>query len=609
MADSHRTVTIGGHSLRLSSLDKVLYPADGTTKGEVIGYYSAIASVMLPHCRDRAATRKRWPDGVGEDGDAPFFFQKDIGDAAPEWVATGEIQHKDHANSYPLVNDEATLVWLAQLASLEIHVPQWRFGSEGEQLNPDRLVLDLDPGPGVDLRQCARVAVLVRDILTDMGLSAVPVTSGSKGIHVYAALDGRQTSEQVSQVARELARSLEADHPDDITSVMKRSVRDGKVFIDWSQNSANKTTVAPYSLRGRTHPTVAAPRTWRELASPQLRHLDFREVLKRVARRGDPMEALTEALSAQTPDRLEIYRSKRDPALTPEPVPERGADERRHGKAPVFVIQRHEASHLHHDFRLEHDGVLVSWALPKGVPTDPGRNHLAVPTEDHPMSYRLFEGTIPKGEYGAGEVRLWDTGTCEFEKWRDDEVIVTLHGERDGGLGGIRKFALFRTSKEPAQWMIHLMDRDADTSAEASTAHAETAQGRVESAARRHVTREGAGTANGAIHQPHARDPRHREGDREARPRPVGVRDEVGRDAGDRRGRGLRRAAREPLGGRRHRVVPGAGRNSTRHSTSSRRFSTARSWPSRRTALPASNACSVAWGCSALATSRKRGAR
>ena len=258
----------------------------------------------------------------------------------------------------------------------------------------------------------------------------------------------------------ELARALEADHPKDITSVMKRSVRDGKVFIDWSQNSASKTTVAPYSLRGRLHPTVAAPRTWRELASPHLKHLDFREVLARVARRGDPMEALTEGLGELTPDRLEVYRSKRDAAITPEPVPERGADERRGAKPPIFVIQRHEASHLHHDFRLEHDGVLVSWALPKGVPTDPARNHLAVPTEDHPMSYRLFEGTIPKGEYGAGEVSIFDTGTCDFEKWRDDEVIVTLHGERDGGIGGTRRFALFRTSKEPPQWMIHLMEAD-----------------------------------------------------------------------------------------------------------------------------------------------------
>lgn len=457
MADSQK-VRIGGRSLRVSSLDKVLYPSDGTTKGDVLGYYGAIASAMLPHCRDRAATRKRWPNGVGEDGDAAFFFQKDIGEGAPDWVATAEIQHRDHVNTYPLVNDAATLAWLAQLASLEIHVPQWRFGSEREQLNPDRLVLDLDPGPGVDLKQCAAVAVLVRDLLADMGLNSVPVTSGSKGIHVYASLDGRQSSDQVAAVAKELARALEADHPDDITSVMKRSLRAGKVFIDWSQNNASKTTVAPYSLRGKLHPTVAAPRTWRELASPHLRQLDYREVIKRVERRGDPMEARAGKGSANSPDRLEIYRSKRDASATPEPVPDPGADSAEDDDDRVFVIQRHEARALHHDFRIAHDGVLVSWALPKGVPTNPKRNHLAVPTEDHPMSYRFFEGTIPKGEYGAGEVQIWDTGTCEVEKWRDDEVIVTLHGERDGGLGGTRRFALFRTSAEPPQWMIHLME-------------------------------------------------------------------------------------------------------------------------------------------------------
>jgi bifunctional non-homologous end joining protein LigD len=455
MAESHRTVRIGGRSLRVSSLDKVLYPADGTTKGDVLGYYAAIASVMVPHCRDRAATRKRWPDGVGELGDGEAFFQKDVGDGVPEWVETAQIQHRERANTYPLVNDDATLVWLAQLASLEIHVPQWRFGAEGEALNPDRLVLDLDPGRGVDLRRCAEVAFLVRDILREMGLEPVPVTSGSKGIHVYAALDGRQTSAQVTAVARELARSLEADHPGEITSVMKRSIREGKVFVDWSQNSAKKTTVAPYSLRGRALPMVAAPRTWRELSSPSLKHLHFTEVLQRVARRGDPMESFAAGSGA---DRLATYRSMRDSAATPEPVPEPGGDEAHGGAAPVFVIQRHEARRLHHDFRLEHDGVLVSWALPKGVPTDPSRNHLAVPTEDHPMAYRHFEGTIPKGQYGAGEVRIFDTGTCEFEKWRDDEVIVTLHGERDGGLGGTRTFALFRTSVDPPQWMIHLMD-------------------------------------------------------------------------------------------------------------------------------------------------------
>ncbi|MEJ6489915.1 ATP-dependent DNA ligase [Leucobacter sp. USCH14] len=483
MAAAQHSVRIDGRAIRLSNLDKVLYPATGTTKGEVLGYVSAIAETMIPHCRDRAATRKRWPDGVGENGDGPSFFQKDIGDDAPSWVARGRIDHRDHRNAYPMVNDESTLVWLTQLAALEIHVPQWRFASasagsgddsDDARSAPDRLVLDLDPGPGVDLRQCARVAFIVRDILEGMGLDSVPVTSGSKGIHIYAPLDGAQTSEEVSAVARELARALEKDHPDEIVSSMKRTLRAGKVFIDWSQNNGNKTTIAPYSLRGRARPTVAAPRTWRELASPHLRHLEFREVLERVERRGDPLAELTRASSAaRTSERLELYRSKRDANRTPEPVPEPhrrtasrqgNAGEPAHDRtaAPVFVIQRHEARRLHFDFRLEHDGVLVSWALPKGVPTDAKRNHLAVPTEDHPMQYRTFEGTIPKGEYGAGTVRIWDSGTFELEKWRDDEVIATLTGTLEGGIGGTRTYVLFRTQVDPPQWMIHLKGEAGD---------------------------------------------------------------------------------------------------------------------------------------------------
>ncbi len=292
MANQDRILEVNGHRLRVSNWEKVLYPRTGTTKGDVIAYSSAISETMLPHCRDRPATRKRWPDGVGEDGRGAFFFQKDLGESAPEWLRTGRIQHKDHVNTYPLVNDAATLVWLAQLASLEVHVPQWRFDAAGAPSAPDRMVFDLDPGDGVALPQCAEVAFLVRDLLRDMGLESVPVTSGSTGIHVYAALDGTQSSEQTSAVAKELARSLEAVHPHDITSSMRRDARPGKVFIDWSQNNAAKTTVAPYSLRGRAFPTVAAPRSWRELASPHVRQLEFGEVLDRVKRRGDPLAAL-----------------------------------------------------------------------------------------------------------------------------------------------------------------------------------------------------------------------------------------------------------------------------------------------------------------------------
>jgi bifunctional non-homologous end joining protein LigD len=329
------------------------------------------------------------------------------------------------------------------------------------------------------------VARYARAILKDMGLDPMPVTSGSKGIHLYAGLDGRQSSEQVSDVAHELARALEAEHPTLVVSDMKRALRSGKVFVDWSQNSAAKTTVTPYSLRGGPRPLVAVPRTWRELDAPGLAQLDYEQVLTRMKKRKDPLAALAaghpkppgtvEQEAAEPPgeDRLVSYRAKRDAAKTPEPMPATTAplSSARQSSAPQsegrsFVIQEHHARRLHYDFRLEHDGVLVSWALPKGVPTDVKKNHLAVQTEDHPLEYGSFEGRIPAGEYGGGEVTIWDSGSYTVEKWRDGkEIIVTLHGEPDGALGGPKRIALIHTGgDERAQnrraennWLIHLM--------------------------------------------------------------------------------------------------------------------------------------------------------
>jgi bifunctional non-homologous end joining protein LigD len=460
VAEDTETVSIDGHRLRLTNLDKVMYPETGTTKADVIGYYSAIADAMIPHTRDRIATRKRWVHGVGTpDHPGQVFFQKNLDPAStPGWVKTRTIRHKTSDNTYPLVNDRATLVWLAQIASLELHVPQWRVGRGDQRHNPDRLVLDLDPGEGATLQDCAEVARLARAILAGMGLDPLPVTSGSKGIHLYAPLDGSQTSDQVSAVAHELARALEADHPDLVVSDMKKALRAGKVLVDWSQNNGAKTTIAPYSLRGRFRPTVAAPRTWRELASKDLRQLEYTEVLDRVKRRGDPLADLSAGrAAAEGTDRLTTYRSKRDADKTPEPVPSVSPDA---ADGRSFVIQEHHARRLHWDFRLQHDGVLVSWALPKGPPTDPKQNHLAVHVEDHPLEYGTFAGDIPHGEYGAGHVDIWDHGEYELEKWRDDEVIATLHGQPDGGLGGEpRKFALIATKQDGDEknWLIHLM--------------------------------------------------------------------------------------------------------------------------------------------------------
>ncbi|MGZ4662640.1 MAG: non-homologous end-joining DNA ligase, partial [Arthrobacter sp.] len=469
MAGSRERVRVAGRELTLTNLDKIIYPETGTTKADVLAYYAAVAHVLIPAAANRPATRKRWVNGVGTaDKPGEVFFQKDLEDSAPGWLPRAAITHKDRTIHYPLVNDAATLTWFGQINSLEIHVPQWRVDSHGNQLNPDRLVLDLDPGEGAGLPECREVALLARAILQDVGLDPVPVTSGSKGIHLYAALDGTQTSEQISAFARELARALEADHPDLAVSDMKKTLRKGKVLVDWSQNNAAKTTVVPYSLRGRPTPMVAAPRTWREIQSPKLKHLDYQEVLRRVSDGKDPFAAVVNAAAGaagqeDTHDgdpRLGRYRSMRDPRETPEPfagIPSGGNS---------FVIQEHHASRLHWDLRLEHEGVLASWALPKGIPEAGDKNHLAVQTEDHPMDYLTFHGTIPKGQYGAGEMTIWDTGTYQLHKWiNGKEVIVTLDGSEGGGLGGSRKVALIHTGRgqgtdDDGQWLIHLMDQE-----------------------------------------------------------------------------------------------------------------------------------------------------
>ncbi|EMQ99900.1 ATP-dependent DNA ligase [Paeniglutamicibacter gangotriensis] len=463
--DSGELVTVAGHRLRVSNLDKVLYPQTGTTKGEVLAYYAQVAHVLVPQAAQRPATRKRWVNGVGTAQDpGPVFFRKDLEDSAPDWVPRATLKHKDHDSTYPLVDNAAVLAWLGQLAALEIHVPQWRFDQDLAPARPDRMVLDLDPGPGAGLGECAAVALMCREVLEGMGLRTFPVTSGSKGIHVYAGLDGSHTSDQISAVAKELARGMAQEYPDLVVAQMKRSLREGKVFIDWSQNNASKTTVCPYSLRGKDTPWVAAPRTWDEIEEPGLRQLEFHEVLERVASGHDPIAPLGLG-EPPVADKLASYRSMRDATLTPEPVPGPEAAVPRGGSAS-FVIQEHHARALHWDFRLEHDGVLVSWAVPKGPPLTSATNRLAVMTEDHPLDYGRFEGKIPKGQYGAGTVEIWDSGTCRIEKWEEGkEVIAVLQGKHDGGLGGVpRRYALIHAARMGGEnnWLLRLMKDQPD---------------------------------------------------------------------------------------------------------------------------------------------------
>ena len=328
--------------------------------------------------------------------------------------------------------------------------------AKARQLKPGpatRLVFDLDPGEGVTMAQLAEVARAVRDLIADIGLTTFPLTSGSKGLHLYSPLDKPVSSRGAVVLAKRVAQQLETSMPKLVTATMTKSLRAGKVFVDWSQNNGSKTTIAPYSLRGREYPTVAAPRSWEELDDKKLRQLRYDEVLKRVERDGDLLAPLD--ADVRTTDRLTKYRSMRDAARTPEPVP---STKPAAGHGNTFVIQEHHARRLHYDFRLERDGVLVSWAVPKNLPETTAVNHLAVHTEDHPLEYGGFEGTIPKGEYGGGKVIIWDSGTYDTEKFNDSvekgdekgEVIVTLHGQRIAG-----RYALIQTNGD--QWLAHRM--------------------------------------------------------------------------------------------------------------------------------------------------------
>jgi bifunctional non-homologous end joining protein LigD len=258
-------VDVEGRTLRLSNLDKVLYPEIGLTKGEIISYYTAVAPFLLPHLAGRPLTVKRYPSGI----DGQFFYEKNASRGKPDWVRTvrlpapGSTKNRDEID-YIVVEELATLVWLANLAALELHTPQWTVGPRGGVRGADQLVLDLDPGAPAAIGECCRVALLLREALTAEGLTPVAKTSGSKGMQLYAAIK-ETSSDTVNAYAHELAKRLEAEHPDLVVSRMTKSLRPGKVLVDWSQNNAAKTTVSVYSLRARPTATVSCPVTWDEV--------------------------------------------------------------------------------------------------------------------------------------------------------------------------------------------------------------------------------------------------------------------------------------------------------------------------------------------------------
>jgi bifunctional non-homologous end joining protein LigD len=293
-------VEVGGRQLKLSNFEKVLYPESGFTKGQVIDYYTRIAPALLPHLHQRALTLKRYPNGV----DGQFFYEKNCPKHRPPWVETLAVwsaRNKADVN-YCLIDELAGLVWVANLASLELHTS---LSHARDVQRPSMLVFDLDPGPPATVVECGRVALWLRDVLDDLGLQSFPKTSGSKGLQIYLPLNMPVTYDETKPFAHAMARLLEQQHPKDVLSVMTKELRTGKVFIDWSQNDDSKTTICVYSLRARPRPTVSTPVTWDEVqavvetGNPDDLVFEAGAVLARVEAQGDlfaPMCELEQSL-------------------------------------------------------------------------------------------------------------------------------------------------------------------------------------------------------------------------------------------------------------------------------------------------------------------------
>ena len=433
MARKTQELTIGRRRIAVSNLDKLLYPGTKFTKAKVIDYYINISKYLLPHLKNHPITLKRFPDGVF--GEA--FYEKDAPAFTPSWVKTAPVLRRETPGPdirYVLINDLPTLVWVANLATLEIHP----FLHRASQLNrPTAMVFDCDPGEGADILDAARVALMLREVLQELGLEPYVKVSGSKGVQVYVPLNSRVTYDETQPLAQGIAQLLAQREPKLIVWQMPKRLRTKKVFIDWSQNSEYKTTVSVYSLRARVYrPYVSVPVEWHELSGAlQSKDADAlfftpEETLERVEKIGDLFKPVLKQVqtlpaeirqyfkrqrthSSKRIEALEPYAAKRDFRKTAEPKPTvpRGS---RQGSRRRFVIQKHAASHLHYDFRLEMHDVLKSWSVPKGVPFKEGERRLAMPTEDHPIEYLDFEGIIPKAQYGGGTVMVWDIGTYEL---------------------------------------------------------------------------------------------------------------------------------------------------------------------------------------------------
>jgi bifunctional non-homologous end joining protein LigD len=411
---------IGNRKIEVSNLDKVLYPGGKFTKGKIIDYYIRISEYLLPHLKNRPVTLKRFPEGVFGD----FFYEKDAPAFTPSWVQIVPIPRKEKSLPdirYILINDLPTLVWLANLANLEIHPFLHRVPRTDQ---PTSIVFDCDPGEGANIITCVKVAFLLRDILQDLNFESFAKVSGSKGLQVYVPLNSRVTYEETGGLAKGVAELLEQREPRLIVSQMAKRLRANRVFIDWSQNAEFKTTVSVYSLRAKTHrPYVSAPMEWDELwealrkNDPEQLFITPEEVLGRTEKAGDlfrPVLKKVQKFPIYLREYFESSVKKRRTSKRPVERKPKTIERSRQGGRRRFLIHKREASRPNYELRLEIDNVLKSWSIGKGLPIKNGEKRLAKPAADRPIEYLDFEDRKTKREYVGRSVVAWDLGTYEL---------------------------------------------------------------------------------------------------------------------------------------------------------------------------------------------------
>jgi DNA ligase D-like protein (predicted ligase)/DNA ligase D-like protein (predicted polymerase)/DNA ligase D-like protein (predicted 3'-phosphoesterase) len=449
-------VTVGRRKLELSNLEKVLFPDDHILKAEVIEYYLNIAPTILHHIRGRALTLIRFPDGIAGE----TFYQKNRPEWAPDWLEFATLGKE--AKDYIVATEPASLVWLANLAALELHQLHSR---KPEFENPDYMVFDLDPPEGYRFENLVAIASDLRAHLEQAGYSVFVKTTGGKGVHLCCPLQPKWDFKTVFETARALAGPF-VEREKTVTLHLKKEWRQGRVLIDIYRNRPGQSIVSPYSLRGRTGAPVSMPLSWDEMArlkNPQA--FTIRNAMEKVRSDGDAwagFDAEAAALhthraevhtrllppsrSYKSAEQLKAYQAKRDFSKTPEPA---GAERQTPGNR--YVIHRHHASHLHYDLRLEQNGVLKSWAVPKGLPPYPGVKRLAVQTEDHPIEYLHFDGKIPKGQYGAGEMWIFSAGRFAITKEKKDGFYFRLSSKELNGTYRIYKI-------KEKEWLLERVD-------------------------------------------------------------------------------------------------------------------------------------------------------